>query len=205
MQDRESFIFYKSFYEAIKNIKDKDKIQIYEAICRYSLYEEEIELTGIRKTLFTLIKPQLKANNKRFEDGKKGGRPKKITTGYENKITTGYENKKTTGYSEKKPNNNVNDNVNDNVNVNDNDNVKRKKFVKPTLEEIKNYCTERNNKINPNKFYDFYESKGWKIGKEPMKDWQACIRTWEQKDTSNLNCKKYEQRKDINYNDFYDN
>lgn len=201
MQDRESFIFYKSFYEAIKDVEDKEKIQIYEAICKYSLYEDETELTGITKTLFTLIKPQLKANTKRFQDGKKGGRPKKITSGY--------ENKETDGYSEKKPNNNVNVNDNDNDNVNDNDikeKLKRKNFIKPTLEEIKNYCTERSNKVNATKFYNFYESKGWKIGKETMEDWKACIRTWEEpKETSNLKHKQYEQRQGVDWNSYYDN
>jgi len=53
------------------------------------------------------------------------------------------------------------------------------RFAKPTIEEIAQYCFERHNGINANYFYDFYESKGWKVGKNPMKDWKACIRTWE--------------------------
>ncbi len=56
-----------------------------------------------------------------------------------------------------------------------------KRFVKPTLEEIKNYCEERKNGINPQQFFDFYESKGWKVGNQSMKDWKACVRTWEQR------------------------
>lgn len=56
------------------------------------------------------------------------------------------------------------------------------RFTKPTLEEISAYCLERGNNINPQKFYDYYESVGWKVGKNPMKNWQACIRTWEQKE-----------------------
>lgn len=59
---------------------------------------------------------------------------------------------------------------------------KRKKFVKPTIEEIEEYCSERNNGINANAFYDFYESKDWYVGKNKMKNWKACIRTWEQRD-----------------------
>ncbi len=54
-----------------------------------------------------------------------------------------------------------------------------KRFVKPTLEEVAAYCKERNNNVDPQRFIDFYESKGWKIGKSPMKDWKACVRTWE--------------------------
>lgn len=60
---------------------------------------------------------------------------------------------------------------------------KRRKFVKPTLEEIEEYCSERNNGINANAFYDFYESKDWYVGKNKMKDWKACVRTWEQRDS----------------------
>ena len=61
---------------------------------------------------------------------------------------------------------------------------KEKKFKKPTLEEVEEYCKERNNNINAQKFIDFYESKGWKVGKTPMKDWKACIRTWEGNNTN---------------------
>lgn len=112
MEGRDSFIFYKSFFEAIEDLDNEAKVQLYDAICRLALYDEEIELTGVAMTMFKLIKPQLKANTKRFEDGKKGGRPKIKTTGYDEEKTTGFENKK--------PNNNVNDNVNVNVNLNNN-------------------------------------------------------------------------------------
>ena len=57
----------------------------------------------------------------------------------------------------------------------------KERFVKPTLEEIKAYCDERNNGINAEAFFDFYESKNWMIGKNKMKDFKACIRTWEQR------------------------
>lgn len=55
----------------------------------------------------------------------------------------------------------------------------RKKFIKPTVEEVRNYCIERKNNVNPEKFIDFYESKDWYIGKNKMKDWKAAVRTWE--------------------------
>jgi len=55
------------------------------------------------------------------------------------------------------------------------------RFQKPTIDEIRVYCSERNNGINAESFYDFYESKGWKVGSSPMKDWKAAVRTWEKK------------------------
>lgn len=56
---------------------------------------------------------------------------------------------------------------------------KTTRFVKPTVEEIETYCKERGNGINPMAFFNHYESVGWKVGKNPMKDWHAAIRTWE--------------------------
>ena len=53
------------------------------------------------------------------------------------------------------------------------------RFIKPTVELITAYCTERNNNINGSAFFDFYESKGWLVGKVPMRDWKAAVRTWE--------------------------
>jgi hypothetical protein len=60
----------------------------------------------------------------------------------------------------------------------------RKNFVKPTVEEVREYCLERKNNVNPEKFVDFYESKDWYIGKNKMKDWRAAVRTWERGNTS---------------------
>lgn len=60
----------------------------------------------------------------------------------------------------------------------------RKKFVKPTVEEVRLYCMERRNSVDPQAFVDFYDSKGWLIGKTPMKDWKAAVRTWERTRTA---------------------
>lgn len=57
-----------------------------------------------------------------------------------------------------------------------------RRFTPPSLDEVTEYCRERNNGIDPQHFIDFYESKGWKVGNQAMKDWRACIRTWEQRD-----------------------
>lgn len=59
---------------------------------------------------------------------------------------------------------------------------KSKNTIPPSLEEVTAYCNERHNNIDPQTFIDFYQSKGWMVGKNPMKDWKACIRTWEKSD-----------------------
>jgi len=56
---------------------------------------------------------------------------------------------------------------------------KSKRFKKPTLDELEHYCIERQNRVDIQKFYNFYESNGWKVGKNPMKDWRASVRGWE--------------------------
>ena len=66
-----------------------------------------------------------------------------------------------------------------NNNKNSNKEIYKERFKKPTLEEVKEYCEERNNGIDAETFINFYESKGWMVGKNKMKDWKACIRTWE--------------------------
>jgi predicted phage replisome organizer len=59
---------------------------------------------------------------------------------------------------------------------------KPKRFIKPSVDEISKYCQERCNNVDANKFFDFYESKGWLVGKTKMKDWKASVRTWERSD-----------------------
>ena len=59
---------------------------------------------------------------------------------------------------------------------------RRAAFVRPTIEEVTAYCQQRKNRIDPQQFIDHYESNGWRVGKNPMKDWRAAVRTWEKND-----------------------
>ena len=58
----------------------------------------------------------------------------------------------------------------------------RKRFVPPTVDEVRDYCYDRGNSVDPQRFVDYYTSNGWMVGKNKMKDWKAAVRTWEQKD-----------------------
>lgn len=58
------------------------------------------------------------------------------------------------------------------------------RFKPPTVDEVAQYCFERMNKVNPQKFVDYYTSNGWMVGKNKMKDWKAAVRNWEQKDNA---------------------
>ena len=74
------------------------------------------------------------------------------------------------------------DNIDNDINIStkvDKIDNKGNRFIKPSLEDIRAYCQERGNAVDPETFYDFYQSKGWKVGNQPMKDWKAAVRTWE--------------------------
>lgn len=145
---RDSFIFYRSFFEAISELPDEQKGRIFSAICDYTLNENPHELTGVDKCVFTLIKPQLDANNKKYKNGlkgashgAKGGRPKKQKT-------------------PKKPLNNPNLTPNDNENDNE--------VVVDTAREVANNIRlgEEISKItgwdkDPNWFGDYSRIEVW--------------------------------------------
>lgn len=64
------------------------------------------------------------------------------------------------------------------------------RFQPPTIEEVKAYCLERNNNVDAERFIDYYTANGWKVGKNPMKDWKAAVRTWERADKGKTEPKK---------------
>ena len=159
---RDSCIFYRSFYEAMNGLDASVKANIYDAIFEYSLNGILIELSGLEKTIFTLIKPQLDANNKRFENGKKGGKPKQNNT--ETKP------KRNQNVTKTEANNNVNDNVNVNNNNNENNNI-------PTFEEFLTYGKEKEPSVKDTALknkYDAWVANDWKDGNNnKIKNWKS--------------------------------
>lgn len=137
---RDSFIIYRSFYDAISDLPKEEQADVYNAICLYSLDRNEPNLTGISATIFKLIKPQLEANYKRFENGKKAKQN-------QNRSKTEAKPKQKTSKTE--ANNNVNVNVNDNVNVNVNKNENKNE-----IEDILNF-------FNVTMETNFRSSKAW--------------------------------------------
>lgn len=206
----DSFVMYRSFHEALKELSREQYGNVMFALNEYALDGTETELTGVEKAVFMLMKPQIDANMKRRENGqrgaeygRKGGRPKE-----ENPIGDIKSAKqKPLECETETPNVNANVNVNENVNANGNANrgipggmrgfsdenppsppektadppKKPPHFTKPTLEEVASYCAERMNGIDAQAFFDFYESKGWRVGNQRMSDWRASVRTWERR------------------------
>lgn len=203
----DSFVVYASYLKAAKRLNDADRLAVYDAIMEYGIEGTEPETDGVAAAIFEIVKPLIDANMKKREAGRKGGEAKRSNPEAEAKQNeadvkqieaepkqneakpkqTEANRKQNEATHEKVPSNvNVNANVNANENVNGNVNVngevqkgKRQRFTPPTRSQVKDYCLERNNRVDPDRFYDYYESNGWRVGKNAMKDWKAAVRTWE--------------------------
>ena len=140
---RDSFVFYRSFFDAIKHLPEENRLEAYEAIFELALNGNDTTeaLTAIGKAIFTMAKPQIEANIKRYENGKKGGRKQSNNEPNTNQTETKVEPKANQTKTKEKPNQNqkltktepntnqteteVEPNVNVNVNVNENVNANK--------------------------------------------------------------------------------
>lgn len=130
---RDSTIIYRSFYEAIIELPEKNQAEVWKAIFEYSLNFEEIELTGLSKTIFTLIKPQLEANIKRYQNGLKPKNKKSKTEAKPKQKTS-------ETLTKEKGNHNPNENQHQNKNVDVDDNEKNR--LLPLLDILKNILND---------------------------------------------------------------
>lgn len=162
---RDGFVFYRSFYEALKCLPPEEFKKCMVAILEYGLNGIKPETDGFEKSIYLMAKPQIDKNNKRYLNGTKGGRPETKLKPNDNQTETEVQPKEKD--KEKDKDKDIKENT------------KRKVFSPPTVDDVRAYCTERNNRVDPQTFVDFYESKGWMIGKNKMKDWKAAVRTWE--------------------------
>lgn len=204
---RESFVLHAEY---IEDLPEELKGAFLRYIYEYGINEIEPELSGLELTVWLKIKRRidddvqayerkvsnLKQNKNRTATGAKTATTTENRTDTE-RTPNGHRTENTT--EEEKPNGDrtdsvsVNVSVNDSVNVSDSVNVAeakpaepapaRKRFVKPELEEIREFCFEKNINIDVDRFFNYYESKGWKVGVSPMKDWKAAVRNWAKNDS----------------------
>lgn len=193
----DSFVVYASYLKAAKRLNDADRLAVYDAIMEYGIEGTEPETDGVAAAIFEIVKPLIDANMKKREAGRKGGEAKRSNPEAEakqneadvkqteaNRKQNEAEAKQNEAGHQKVPSN-VNGNGNANGNCNGNANVKGGmggRFQRPTLAEVTAYCKERNSTVDPEAFVSYYESNGWKVGKNPMKDWKAAVRNWERMD-----------------------
>lgn len=164
---RDSFVFYTSFSDAISELEPMQQLAVYQAIVQYASTGVMPELSGVPKAIMTLIKPQIDANTRRYENGSLGGRPAK-------------EEKENRRKTETKPNKNQNEtklkpNVNDNVNVNVNDLEKEK--IQKEKDGIDEPSDQPTHPVNDPPTHDAHEVAGSaaaaKEAKAPDPDFEA--------------------------------
>ena len=168
-----------SFREVMEPLSDAEKGRLFVMMLLYAeSFTEPEDFAGNERFVWPAAKQLIdltySENLKQRENGKKGGRPK--TNENPDKPTETQNNPEKPNESLKEKKSNI---KKSNVKKNNTD-IRR--FTPPTLQEVTDYCLERGNSVDPSRFIDFYASKGWKVGNQPMKDWKACVRTWEQRD-----------------------
>ena len=194
MIDKNYFQFYETFYATIDTLPNKEQLKYFKAICRYGLFGEQPQFSDKKDlAIFLQIQFAIDNQNKRRainrENGSFGGRPKAENNRQKPNKTDKKQNAELNriemkGNEEKE--NSDSDESSDfekSLALSQNS-LSSKRFVKPSLKEIQEYCRERRNSVNAENFFDFYESKGWLVGQSKMKDWRACVRTWEKKTQS---------------------
>ncbi len=169
----ESFVFYRSFRDAIEEMTDENKLATLLAICDYALYGVEPDLKdAMSRAVFTVARPSIDANKDRRANGKLGGRPPKkpMVSNSENHRFSKMESTETETVSES--------------GAKETGKPPHPRFIPPTVDEVKAYCQERHSSVDPVAFVSFYESKGWMVGKNKMRSWKSAISSWERRDGS---------------------
>lgn len=195
---KKSFLLYCDIIFTIEKLTDDQAGKLFKHILLYVNDKNPISDDLILNLVFEPIKQGLKRDLQKYlsiiernkNNGQKGGRPRK-----EPKKPSGLKNNPKNPNEPKKPDSDI---------VIDSDiekekNKRKKVFIKPTVEEIKNYCDERKNNINPKHFFDSNEAKGWVVGKlrTPIVDWKAVIRTWENNSSEKTEPKPLTQREQL--------
>lgn len=174
---RDFVCLYHSYLDAIQALGDAERGRLMTAMLEYSLTGAAGELGGNEKFIWPLIKAQIDRDTAKYEtqckrnseNGKTGGRPKK------RKNPVGFsESEKSQGKGEGEGKG-----KGEGKGEGESPSGSVSRFAPPTVAQVAAYCAERQNGIDPQRFVDFYASKGWKVGREPMEDWKAAVRTWE--------------------------
>jgi hypothetical protein len=191
----ESFVFRGEWMNVISDLPDDIRLEVYDAVIRYGISGETIELKPMAKIAFGFMRMAIdkdkEAYSRRSEAGSRGGRPRKEETDENqekpNETNENQTKPKKTNENQEKPNGDDgfeclcdNDNVNDNVIIEKVSKETKKKFSPPSVEDVAALCKERGyTATNPSAFVAYYESNGWRVGKNPMKSWESALAGWE--------------------------
>lgn len=181
---RDAFTFFASFRTATAKLDDATRLAVYDAIMDYALFDEEPEFDNVvAEAIFTLVRPNVDASNKKRDSGAKGG---SSVNAEKLESTQQALDKQSASKVEALDKHPASDKDKDkDIDINPPYIVPprgKEKFRAPTVEDVRTYCQQRGNSVDPQSFVAFYASKGWKVGNQPMKDWKQAVITWERKD-----------------------
>ena len=187
IEERNSFTFYLSFEKAISRLDDKNQLSVYRSISRYSLFGENPEVDGLAAIAWELIKPILDKSRVRSENGKKAkGVPKPNLVGNKNAKNKAKTKLNEAESKQDRDRDRKEDKSSFEIDVDMSASADKKtgsdkptRFVPPTLNEVQDFILKNGYSVNADRFMDFYEAKGWMIGKNKMKDWKAAVRNWQ--------------------------
>ena len=200
--ERKQFTWYRSYYDALKELPAEEFRDIVLAVCAYALDGEEPELSGVARAIFTLIRPTLEVGRSKAENRSRaeqtslsaeqtGNRPEQTKNKPEQTQNKPEQTGNKPEQTRNKPEQTRKEKEKEKEREKESENDSYcsppppsgpKRFVPPTLAEVQSYVAERQSPVDPQGFIDFYASKGWMVGKTPMKDWKAACRnaeTWE--------------------------
>ncbi len=168
---------FDSYIEAGQELSAKDKREYYTALIEYVFYDIEPNVKGAVAAIFTAIRPSLDLSKQRADSGRKGGLKPKQTDKQNGKQTSKQTESKTEISDEAKGQAKSNSNSKK-KDIPKGISKKAPKFSPPSLEEVKAFASEHGLAVDAQRFIDYYESNGWRVGRNPMKDWQAALRNW---------------------------
>ena len=172
----DSFTVFEKFGDVCAELEEEDRKELIYAINMYGMYGEEVELPYLLKALFVSLKEDIDNSKNARTRGSKGGRPKAKPEVSENE-------KPEVSKSAKPEVSEKTDKTESQTNTNQtNTNKKEGRFTPPTLEQVREHCSDKGYTFDPEAFYAFYESKGWKVGRNPMKSWTAACVTWQKRE-----------------------
>lgn len=203
-------MFYFDVRPCIKRLTLEEKGRLFEAILDYAEFGAVPDIDGALGVAWDFIQPKIDRDGERYdkqiEQKQYAAFSREIKKQGKNPIS--FDDWKalpdceryrlTSGDTGRYPTNNYQLTTNNNQHTTDNNTSGadkppvRHKFSPPTVEEVKAYCSETGYDIDPDRFVSYYTSIGWKVGKNPMKDWKAAVRNWSRKEESNERTKKNE-------------
>jgi hypothetical protein len=189
-----------SFREVIEPLQDAEKGRLFDMMLLYA--EEGIDpgnFAGNERFVWPAAKQIIDLTAEKAEklrqNGLKGGRPVTKDNQEEANESKNNQSKANESHKEKKRNNKEKErNGKESINI-----VPLTRFVPPTEDEVALYCIERRNHVNAQKFVDYYSSNGWKVGRNPMKDWKAAVRTWEKSEITEKDYQREMEYSDLPY------